>query len=74
MAHDELLDLVDRNDKVIGREKRSIVYAKRLSNFRVINAFIRNSQGELWIPRRTAVKKNISTLFGYQRRRACRKR
>ena len=60
-GHDEVLDLVDRNDKVIGCEKRSIVYAKKLSNFRVINAFIKTSQGELWIPRRTATK-NIFPL------------
>ena len=57
MAHDELLDLVDQNDVVIGREKRSVVYAQGLFNFRAINAFIKNSKGELWIPRRTAHKK-----------------
>lgn len=57
MVTDEVLDFVDGNDKVIGQEKRSIVYAKQWSNFRVINAFIRNSKGELWIPRRTANKR-----------------
>ena len=54
---DEFLDLVDRNDAVIGRQRRSEVYAQGLSNFRVINAFIRNANGELWIPRRTATKR-----------------
>lgn len=53
---DEYLDLVDENDHVIGREKRSIIYQNRQSNFRVINVFIINSRGELWIPRRTAIK------------------
>ena len=57
VAQDEVLDLVDENDKVIGKEKRSKVYAKNLSNFRVINAFIRNTKGELWIPWRTAKKR-----------------
>lgn len=54
---DECLDLVDQNDAVIGQKKRSEIYAEHLSNFRVVNAFIINSKGELWIPRRTAHKK-----------------
>lgn len=59
MTHtsDEYLDLVDENDQVIGRELRSEVYAEGLSNFRVINAFIVNSKGELWIPRRALTKR-----------------
>ena len=56
-AYDEYLDLVDVDDNIIGREKRSVVYLQNVSNFRVINAFIVNSDGELWIPRRTATKK-----------------
>ena len=55
--HDELLDLVDENDHVIGVMRRSEVYGKKLRNIRVINAFIVNSKGELWIPRRTAHKR-----------------
>ena len=54
---DELLDLVDQNDQVIGKEWRSNVHAKGLSNFRVIYTFVHNAQGQLWIPRRTAHKK-----------------
>jgi len=54
---DELLDLVDQSDNVIGSSLRSIVYEKGLSNFRVINCFLKNSNGELWIPRRTAQKR-----------------
>lgn len=49
---DEYLDLVDENDQVIGRKLRSGVYAQNLSNFRVVNAFLVNSKGQLWIPRR----------------------
>ena len=51
-ANDEYLDLVDEHDVVIGKKLRSEVYAEHLSNFRVINAFVVNSKGELWIPRR----------------------
>lgn len=54
---DELLDLVDEQDRVIGARLRSDIYRERLSSFRAINAFLVNDNGELWIPRRTAFKK-----------------
>lgn len=54
---DEYLDLVDENDLVIGKKRRSEVYAENLSNFRVINAFVVNPKGEIWIPRRAANKR-----------------
>ncbi len=54
---DEILDLVDKNDRVIGSLERSKVYAAGMHNFRAINAFIVNQQGQLWIPRRTAQKR-----------------
>lgn len=53
----EILDLVDTNDNVIGSLERSNVHAANLHNFRVINAFLINDKGELWIPRRTAHKR-----------------
>lgn len=53
---DELLDIVDCYDRVIGQKLRSEVYAQRLFNFRVVNAFLINEQGQLWIPRRTKTK------------------
>lgn len=55
--NDEYLDLVDRNDNIIGKKLRSEVYTEGLNNYRVVNAFIINTKGELWIPRRTADKK-----------------
>jgi isopentenyl-diphosphate delta-isomerase len=54
---DEYLDLVDKNDKVIGKMKRSEIYVKDLSNFRTINVFLINSKGQIWIPRRTVTKR-----------------
>lgn len=57
--HDELLDLVDAEDRVIGQKRRSEVYAEKLHNVRVVNLFIVNSRGELWIPRRTAHKRSF---------------
>ncbi|MCL4361633.1 NUDIX domain-containing protein [Candidatus Dependentiae bacterium] len=55
--NDELLDLVDEFDQVIGQKYRSEVYEKKLHNFRVINAFIANDKGQLWIPLRSPHKK-----------------
>lgn len=57
MEQDEYLDLVDENDVVVGCKLRSEVHAEKLRNYRAINLFIRNSKGELWIPRRTAHKR-----------------
>jgi len=53
----EILDLVDEHDQIIGQLPRSEVYARGLSNFRTINGFIRNSNNQLWIPRRTNHKR-----------------
>src|SRR3989338_8594042 len=57
MDQDEWLDLVNDTDMVIGKKLRSEVHAAGLHNYRAINLFLRNSTGELWIPRRTAHKK-----------------
>lgn len=46
-SRDEYLDLVDEHDQVIGRKRRSVVYAEQLSNVCVVNAFVINSGGEL---------------------------
>lgn len=54
---EEVLDLVDEDDRVIGSESRSEIYRKGLTNFRVVNIFVRNTRDQLWIPRRTASKK-----------------
>jgi isopentenyldiphosphate isomerase len=53
----EILDLVDRDDTVIGQFDRNSRNYGTFSNFRVVNAFMINDAGELWIPRRTANKR-----------------
>ncbi|MGB3205756.1 MAG: NUDIX domain-containing protein [Crinalium sp.] len=55
-SHDEWLDMVNEYDVVIGKKRRSEVYSEGLKNFRVVNAFLVNSQKCLWIPRRAAHK------------------
>ena len=54
---DELLDLVNESDQVIAQKRRSEIYQQKLRNFRVVNGFVINSQGQFWIPRRTFDKK-----------------
>ena len=54
---DEILDIVNEMDQVIGTCPRSMIYGKGLINFRVINGFLKNSLGQIWIPRRTSHKK-----------------
>lgn len=54
---DEYLDLVNEQDEVIGKKLRSEVYAEGMLNFRFVNAFLVNSEGKLWIPRRTPAKR-----------------
>ncbi len=54
---EEILDLVNENDEVIGRLSRREIYEQGLKNFRVVHGFLVNSAGKLWIPRRTAKKK-----------------
>lgn len=58
-ADDEILDIVDDFDNVIGQEFRSNTFKKKLSHVRVVNLFLINSKGELWIPRRAIYKKNF---------------
>ncbi len=55
-SNDELLDIVDEQDQVIGQQLRSAVYAQGLKYIRSIGGFIKNSKGQLWIPRRVKEK------------------
>ena len=51
----EWLDLVDEQDRVVDRIARADP-ALRWERVRVVNAFLRNARGELWIPRRSPHK------------------
>lgn len=54
---DEILDLVDRDDRVIAQAQREDIMARGLTNFRVVNGFLRNAQGAVFIPRRLSTKR-----------------
>lgn len=61
----ELLDLVDENDTVIDTITRKEMYAQGLRNYRVVHSFVINSDGKLWIPRRTSHKKLYPNGLNY---------
>lgn len=54
---EEILDLVNEQDEVIGSLSRREIYERGLTNFRVVHGFLRNKEGKLWIPRRLLTKK-----------------
>lgn len=60
---EEILDLVNENDEVIGQMPRSEVYAKDLKNIRAVHCFIKNSGGKIWIPVRSKNKKSFPLAF-----------
>ncbi len=52
---DELFDVVDAEDRVIGQAPRSVVHAKGLAH-RAVHIFLFNSRGQLLVQRRSATK------------------
>ncbi|MDX6739189.1 NUDIX domain-containing protein [Actinocorallia sp. A-T 12471] len=66
--HDtEILDLVNSSDEVIGQIPRSSFphRAPHGAYIRVVDCFLRNSSGELWIPRRSHTKKLAPGALDY---------
>jgi isopentenyldiphosphate isomerase len=56
MKMDELLDLVDIHNQVIGTIYRTVAHAQKITSFRAVYCFIENSQGKLWVGLRPAHK------------------
>lgn len=62
----EYLDIVDENDKVIGKDTRKNIYIKGLEhNVRVVNIFIFNSEGKLLLPKRSMNRKIFPGCFDF---------
>jgi isopentenyl-diphosphate delta-isomerase len=60
MHEDELLDLVNKNDEIVGtiwRSESHKLSEEDLGYIRAVDLFIQNDKGELWVPKRTAYKK-----------------
>mgnify|MGYP001587973102 FL=1 len=62
---EEYSDLVDENDNVVGRMPTAEARRKGVKNMRVVNAFLINSKGELWIPRRAAEKEHFPLCLDF---------
>ncbi len=54
---EEIFDVVDSEDRVIGQAPRSEVHAKKLLH-RAVHIFVFNSRGQLLIHRRSARRMN----------------
>jgi 8-oxo-dGTP pyrophosphatase MutT (NUDIX family) len=61
-AADEILDIVDESDRVIGRSSRGEVYAKGLCH-RCVFIQARDAQGRLFVHRRTPSKLVFPSLY-----------
>lgn len=57
MSTIEMLDLVDADDNLIKAVSRDEVYEENLEFVRVIDAFIINREGKIWIPTRHMQKR-----------------
>lgn len=54
-AAEEVFDVVNDEDEVVGQEKRSVVHAEGLKH-RAVHIFVFNKAGDLYLQKRTAVK------------------
>lgn len=52
----EILDITDNQDNIRGRRPRSEIKIGEFCNIRMVNGFLVNQEGKLWIPRRSAHK------------------
>jgi len=59
---DELFDVVDLEDRVIGQERRSVVHARGLAH-RAAHIFVFNSRGQLLVQRRSALKDEFPLTY-----------
>jgi len=59
---DELFDVVDLEDRVIGQQRRSIVHARGLAH-RAVHIFVFNSRGQLLVQRRSALKDEFPLTY-----------
>jgi isopentenyl-diphosphate delta-isomerase type 1 len=61
-ASKEILEVVDENDRVIGRERRDVIHRKGLMH-RSAQVLVFNSRGELFLQKRSHVKDEFPGLW-----------
>lgn len=59
---EEILDVVDENDEVVGRAPRAEVYARGLRH-RSVFVHVRDAEGRIFVHRRTATKLIFPSLY-----------
>ncbi|MFY1596626.1 NUDIX hydrolase [Micromonospora sp. WMMD737] len=62
LSTDELLDIVDEHDRVVGQARRGDAYARRLRH-RCAFVLVRNAAGEIFVHRRTERKLVFPSLY-----------
>ena len=50
--YDELVDLVDEHDRIVGFAYRRDIEAKKLAHVRIVIAIVKNHEGRFLVPRR----------------------
>jgi hypothetical protein len=64
--HEEIQDIVDEDDNVVGKDTRENIWKKGLEhNVRTVNIFLFNQEGRLLIPRRSKNKKNWPMTYDF---------
>ncbi|MFF6782261.1 NUDIX domain-containing protein [Streptomyces sp. NPDC012510] len=61
-AADEILDIVDENDQVIGQAPRGEVYARGMRH-RAVFVLVRDGEGRIFVHRRTETKLVFPSLY-----------
>lgn len=61
----EYLDLVNDDDEVVGKDDRNTIYAKGLKNYRVVNIFVFNSEGEVLLPKRDSTRRIFPNCYDF---------
>ncbi|PSK44947.1 Nudix hydrolase [Streptomyces sp. 111WW2] len=59
---DEILDIVDENDRVVGQARRGDAYARGLRH-RCVFVWARDPEGRVFVHRRTATKLVFPALY-----------
>lgn len=62
---DEILDLVDDNDNVIGQEERTIALKNNRKNIRVINIFVYTSDNRIIVPLRSSNRRIFPNCYDF---------
>jgi isopentenyl-diphosphate Delta-isomerase len=59
---EEIFDVVDEHDQVIGQERRSVVHARKLLH-RAVHILVFNSRGEMLLQMRSALKDEYPSCY-----------